>query len=116
MRDRRGFNPFQGICPSAARGETGDRIGIGNVSIPSRESVLLRPQTIGTGDEVTGVFQSLPGNLSFCGRGRIGLTENSPSGVSIPSRESVLLRLVVSPALQFQANNFQYASISADGV
>ena len=37
------------------------------VSIPSRESALLRPPVV-TVPSTGGRFQSLPGNLPFCGR------------------------------------------------
>ena len=37
------------------------------VSIPSRESVLLRPESAGAAWQDPDRFQSLPGNLCFCG-------------------------------------------------
>jgi hypothetical protein len=60
------FNPFQGICPSAARWRRRRPRGRSGVSIPSRESALLR-------------------------RGR-HLDSSCRPAVSIPSRESALLR------------------------
>ena len=98
------FNPFQGICPSAASPRR-----------PTRHLIRM--------------FQSLPGNLPFCGLAPAcpwpmerscfnpfqGICPSAAGGsvfpevqvllVSIPSRESALLRLVVSPALHFQANS-----------
>ena len=77
------FNPFQGICASAAIMRSVPWVS--QVSIPSRESVLLRPDACLRG---VGLFQSLPGNLCFCGAEPILQSQ----AVSIPSRESVLLR------------------------
>jgi hypothetical protein len=86
------FNPFQGICPSVAGKSPDWALPRERVSIPSRESALLWPKTPAALGSVEygfnpfqGIcpsvanafantsypgewFQSLPGNLPFCGR------------------------------------------------
>src|SRR4029450_12838203 len=84
------FNPFQGICASAA-----SQVPYGHASIDMFESLpgnlrfcgkqMLRRAWIPS------AFQSLPGNLRFCGCGTEQLA-GTDAGVSIPSSDSALLR------------------------
>ncbi len=101
------FNPFQGICPSAAgRCNSVWRLSC-SVSIPSRESALLRrhrqPRR-----RVSRRFQSLTGNLPFCGPRWVHIGQRMDANVSIPSREFALLRLIQRRALHgFAGTTFQ---------